>query len=356
MTGTGSENPPVPPAAARRASSPSASLLGSRTRAVATTQRRHSVWLDERANVVGLGLAILVLVALFATKSPHFLTVSNFEVIGTAISITGIMAAVSTVVLVSGGLDLSISAVAALGGLIAAKAVAAGLPTGWALLLGLGAGAAAGLVNSVLIVGIGINALIATIGTQFMFRGIDYLSVNGQPVDVFTKAHFIYLGNGTPFGIPMPIFITLGAFALIGALLRFTRFGAHVYAVGGSEPATRLAGVRVGRLRTIVYVLSGISAALAGILLASLNNSAFPDVATGDELQVIAAVILGGTALAGGRGGATGTLLGISMLGILANGLNILGVQSFWQIFVSGAALVLAVAFDAFRTRLRHEA
>jgi ribose/xylose/arabinose/galactoside ABC-type transport system permease subunit len=205
----------------------------------------------------------------------------------------------------------------------------------------------------VLIVALGVNALIATIGTQFMIRGVDYLWVNGQPVDVFDNKQFLYLGNGRPAGIPMPIFIMVGCFVVVGAVLHFTRFGSRVYTTGGSERSARLAGVRVGLLRTIVYVLSGMSAGLAGIVLASLNRSAFPDVSAGDELQVIAAVILGGTALAGGRGGATGTLLGVVMLGILANGLNILGVQAFWQIFVSGAALVLAVSFDAVRSRFR---
>lgn len=325
-----------------------------RVRAAATPAGRR-FWLDERANVVGLGLAIAALIVFFAVKSPHFLTVSNFEVIGTAVSIVGVMAAVSTIVLVSGGLDLSIGAVAALGGLVAAETISSGWSLGWALAAGIGAGAVAGLANTALIVVVGVNALIATIGTQFMVRGIDYLAVNGQPVNVNQSKHFVYIGNGTPWGVPMPIFIMVGCFIAAGAVLRFTRFGSRVYATGGSQSAARLAGIRVGRLRAIVYVASGMSAALAGVILASLNQAAFSDVGTGDELQVLAAVVLGGTALTGGRGGATGTFLGVAMLGILADGLNILGVQSFWQTFVTGAALVIAVSFDALRTRVRRE-
>jgi ribose transport system permease protein len=312
-------------------------------------------WLDERANIVGLTVATVGLIVLFSILSPNFLTLDNFKVIGVAVSITGIMACFTTIVLISGGLDLSIGAVAALGGLAAAAASAGGIPLPLALLAGIGAGVVAGLVNATLIVGLGVNALIATIGTQFMIRGVDFLVVNGQPVVVFDEKDFLYIGNGEPLGVPMPIFIMFFAFVLVGVLMRFTRFGSRVYATGGSERAARLAGVRVGRLRVIVYVLSAASAALAGIVLSSLNRSAFPDVGTGLELQVIAAVILGGTALMGGRGKVIGTALGVALLGILANGLNILGVQAFWQTFVAGAALVLAVSFDALRNRLRQE-
>jgi ribose transport system permease protein len=309
--------------------------------------------LDERLNLIGLAVTIGFLIAFFALKSPHFLTTSNFAVIGTAISITGIMAAFSTIVLISGGLDLSIGAVAALGGLVSTQVVVSGASLAVAILAGLGAGLGAGLVNSLLIVGFGVNALIATIGTQFMLRGTDYLFVNGQPVDAFGRKSFLYVGNGTPLGVPTPIYLLLASFVAVAALLHFTRFGSRVYAVGGNEQAARLAGIRVGLLRVLIYGLSGMSAALAGIVLASLNQSAFPDVGAGDELQVIAAVILGGTALMGGRGSAVGTFLGVSMLGVLANGLNILSVRAFWQIFVSGAALVIAVSFDAVRSRAR---
>jgi ribose transport system permease protein len=309
--------------------------------------------LDERANVIGLSVTIIGLIVYFTVKSPHFLSTSNFKVIGTAISITGIIAAASTIVLISGGLDLSIGAVAALGGLVCTQVLLDGAPLAVALAAGLLAGAVAGLANSLLIVGFGVNALIATIGTQFMIRGVDFLYVDGQPVDAFGESSFLQIGNGSPLGIPTPIYLLTAVFLVVAALLRWTRFGSRVYAVGGSEDAARLSGIRVGTLRTTIYVISGLSAALAGIVLASLNQAAFPDVGNGQELQVIAAVILGGTALTGGRGSALGTFLGVFMLGVLANGLNILGVRAFWQIFISGAALVVAVSFDSLRTRWR---
>jgi len=318
--------------------------------------RRRSAWLDERANIVGLAVATAALIVFFSVMNANFLSLENFKVIGVAISITGIMAFFSTVVLISGGLDLSIGAVAALGGLASAQMAANGAPLIVAILVGIAAGIAAGLLNAGLIVGLGVNALIATIGTQFMIRGVDFLVVDGQPVNAFDEKSFLYIGNGEPLGVPMPIFIMLAAGLIVGGLMHLTRFGSRVYATGGSERAARLAGVRVGRLRVIVYVLSAASAAVAGIVLASLNRSAFPDVGGGLELQVIAAVILGGTALMGGRGGALGTALGVVLLGVLANGLNILGVQAFWQTFVAGAALVVAVSFDAIRGRLRQEA
>jgi len=307
--------------------------------------------LNEHANVIGLAVTLIALCVFFAYKSPHFFTVSNALVIGTAVSVVVIMAVVQTIVLISGGLDISITSVLALSSIATALALSHGAPLLVALLAGVAVGAAAGLVNSALIVLIGVNALIATIATQFAFRGVAFLSTDGNAVDLSQRRNFTRIGNDRFLDVPIPIWIAAGMCLLVIGTLRFTRFGSNVYSVGGSGEAARLAGIRVGRLRVLIYVLSGISAAVAGIVLTSLNQAAFPGAGSGDELTVIAAVILGGTALMGGRGSAIGTLLGVMMLGVLANGLNLLSVQAFWQIFIQGVVLILAVAFDALRNK-----
>jgi ribose transport system permease protein len=286
-------------------------------------------------------------------QSEYFFTVGNFKSVGLAMSISATMAFAQTVVLISGGLDLSFTGVLALAGIAGQKAFDAGAPLSLILLAGLGVGLGAGLCNAALIVGLGVNALIATVGTQFMFYGTAYIWTSGQGGSYFSGTSFNYLGSGKPFGIPFPVLIMVGVFAVIGFSMKFCRFGSRVYAVGGSEDATRLAGVPVWRLRTTVYVVSGLCAALCGIVVTGLDGAAYPNTYMGEELIVIAAVILGGTALSGGRGTVSGTLLGAILLAVVANGLNLLGVQSYWQRFVEGAILIVAVTSDAVRRRAR---
>jgi ribose/xylose/arabinose/galactoside ABC-type transport system permease subunit len=194
------------------------------------------------------------------------------------------------------------------------------------------------------------------VGTQFTIRGLIFLWTAVQPISVFGQESFAWLGNGRILGVPVPVVVMLAVFLVCGFIMRATRFGARVYAIGGSEKASRLAGIRVGRIRTQVYVLSAVSAGLAGLLLASINGSAYSTVAIGSELSILGAVILGGTSLAGGRGSVLGTLLGVLLLGVLANGLNILGAMVEVQTFVQGLVLIIAVTFDEIRRRLRESA
>jgi ribose transport system permease protein len=162
-----------------------------------------------------------------------------------------------------------------------------------------------------------------------------------------------FIGNGIVLGLPVPMLISVAVIVAIWVLMRFTRLGSRIYAMGGSEAATRLTGVSVSRVKTLVFVLSGASAAIGGLILTSLNGTAFPDAARGDELTVIAAVILGGTALVGGRGSVIGTMLAVLVLGVMSNGMNLLGVDAFWQVFLSGIILLLAVVMDEQRNRAR---
>lgn len=317
-----------------------------------TSARRslRLVLLSDRADAVGLGTTLIVIAAVFSVLSPYFLRISNLSSIGVAISLTGIVAAVETIVLVSGSLDLSFTAVMALSAIVGGVAMQSGLSFWVALLLMFITGIAAGLLNSALVVGVGVNPLIATIGTQFVFRGIALIWTGGQTLLV-TGNELSTLANGTILGIPIPVCAVVGVFAVVALAMKYTRFGSRVYAVGGSESAARLAGISIWRLRTLVFVYSSVAASAAGLLLLALSGSASPIAASGQELTILGAVILGGTSLAGGRGTVLGTALGVMLLGLIANGLDLLGVESFWQTLVEGIVLVTAITWDEVRRK-----
>jgi ribose transport system permease protein len=301
--------------------------------------------------IAGLAGAIVLAVVVFSLASPYFFDLNNFYNIGRAAAVYGIVAAVSTIVLISGGLDLSLSSVMALGGVVAAQTIGLVESTPLALVIAVAAGTLAGLFNALLIVRVGINPLIATIGTQFAIRGGIFIWTGSVPISLYGKDGFLAFGNGYVLGVPSAVLMLIAVFVVVGLVMHYTRFGSRVYALGGSESATALAGIDVGRLRTTIYALSAASAAFAGALLASVNNAAYPNVGLGAELTILAAVILGGTALTGGRGTVVGTFLGVVLLGVLANGLNLLGARAEVQMFVQGVVLILAVTVDEFRRR-----
>lgn len=307
----------------------------------------------RHADTFGLLLFLIALGAFFSLKSPYFFSGSNFSAIAVAMSVYLTIACVQTIVLVSGGVDLSIMSTLALSGLAVQWALTRGAPVVVVLLCGLAIGIAVGLANALIIVGVGVNPLVATIGTAFAVRGIALIWTGGLAQDYFTDTWLNEIGNGTVLGIRTPIVIAVSVFIVVALAMRFTRFGSRVYAVGGSEYATRMSGISVKRLRTLVYVLSGMSAALGGFLLTSMNGTSFAMAGYGEELLVLGAVIIGGTGLAGGRGTVFGTLLGVLLLGVLQNGFNLIGVQSYWQTFIQGIILIVAVTQDEIRRRAR---
>ena len=240
----------------------------------------------------------------------------------------------------------------ALSGIVAGQLLVHQLPLPAVILVGLLSGALMGLVNATLIVIVGVNPLIATIGTQFAFRGLSFISTGGLPINIFDFKAFGVIGNGTVGGLNYNVVVFGAVLLLVGFVLSMTQLGSHMYAIGGSRVAARLAGVPVRRVRIIVYMLSGLSAAIAGVILASATGSASPLTGEGIELTVISAVILGGTALTGGRGNVQGTLLGVLFLGLIANGMNLIGLAAYWQILVQGLALLVAIGIDTvFRLR-----
>jgi ribose transport system permease protein len=306
----------------------------------------------EWMSALGLLVALITLMVVVTTQSEFFLTTGNLVNVGRATAYLGVVSAATTVVLICGELDLSIGAIIALGGVASAQVLGAGYSGGMAIAAGLGIGLLAGLVNAALIVGLGVNALICTIGTQFAFRGLAFIWTSGNAIDAYGYSGFAYLGQGQIAGVYVSTLVLLAVFVILGLVLSQTRYGSNVYTIGGSRIAARRVGVPVNRVRTSVYLLSGVAAALGGIIVVSANGSASAVSGTGSELVIISAVIIGGTGLAGGRGNMVGTFLGVAFLGVLQNGMDLVGLQAYWQLFVQGMVLIVAITVDEqFRRR-----
>ena len=302
-------------------------------------------------NWAGLLVAIIAVGIVFAAASPFFLTVSNLANMSRAIGFTGIVAAITTLVLVSGAIDLSIAAMMSLAGVTAAFLLQASMPWPAAVAAALGAGIIGGTTNGLIVTRTGINPLIATIATQFLMRGIAFLISRGFPVPMYHPIVSAF-GAGSVVGVPVPAVLMALSFLVVGYLLNFTRFGIHAKAIGGSPEGSmaRLAGVPVMRRKMQIYIASGLFAAVGGIVLLGYTSTGDPNAAFGQELPIIAAVIMGGTSLGGGRGSVFGTLLGVVLLGEIYNGLTLNGVTSDWQYVVQGVALLVAVFIDEYRT------
>lgn len=294
-----------------------------------------------------VNVVILVLLWVFLSiTADNFLDVTNAKNILRQISVIGIVAAAATLVMVGGGLDLSVGGVAAISGVCAALLSVHGLGMELAFVLGALVGVGVGLVNGILIVNVGLNPVIATLGTLYVSRGVANLLSDGLPIyDV--PLDWSRLGTGTTFSLPTPAVIMVIVVAVLWAVQRYTLLGKYTVAIGSNFEAGRLAGIPVNRVRVALYVISGAAAGIGGIVLSSILNSGQPTAGVGLEFDVIVAAILGGTSLTGGQGSVFGTLIGALIVGTLNNGLNLLGVQSFWQTIVQGVILVAAVALDA---------
>ena len=305
-----------------------------------------------RLQEYGLVIAALVVFAVFAIAKPAMLKVDNLTGILSAVAIIGTMAVLSTFVILTGGIDLSVGAIMGLTGLLAqAVLTSSGGSAAVALLIGCSVGAAVGLVNGVLISRWQLPPIVVTLGAMTIVRGIALLIGNGSQRSVTQPKVYLQLGSALLFGIPFPVYIFL-AIAVLGWLLQArTRFGFGVFAVGESERAARLCGLPVLRIKTLVYVLSGLGAGLAGMVLSSSTHTATAVYGTGYELSVIAAVVVGGTSLFGGRGSVLRSVLGAVFIGIINNGLAILNVQISEQLIAEGLVIVFAVAFDQYLRR-----
>ncbi len=295
--------------------------------------------------LLGVGLVVSQL-------TPFFLRTQNLLNVGTAVSFTGIVAAITTAVLIGGGLDLSIAAVMAFSGTVVAVALDNDVNVGVTILLALAASTLIGFVNGGLISYGGINPFVITVGMQFLVRGFAFMVTDGRVVRV-SHDTVRYLGQGELLGIPVPLWIMLAVFGVVGWLLHATVWGRHWYAIGGTPGGAmaRLAGIPVQRRRLQLYVLSSLAAGLSGILVAGFTTVGDANGLAGLELSILAGVILGGTALTGGRGTVFGTLLGVVLIGIIDNAIQLLNFGISAQFLFLGTALLLAVVYDHVRTK-----
>ncbi|GAA0966383.1 ribose ABC transporter permease [Acrocarpospora macrocephala] len=303
-------------------------------------------WWDR----LGIVAVLIVLVALMAVIAPNFATVDNLLNIARSISINAILAAGMTFVILTAGIDLSVGSIVAVSGVVAVLSAVADVPAPLAIVAGVLAGAVAGLLNGLLTSYLALAAFIVTLGTMTCLRGLAYTMTDGQPI-VSNTLNFRDIGNGYMLGVPVPVVVMAVVYLVAWFLLERTRYGRHVYAVGGNAEAARLAGVNVRAVTTSVYVLAGACAGLAGVIFAARVVSAQPTAGTGYELDAIAAVVLGGTSLMGGRGRILGTLVGSIILGVLSTGLILMNVPFFTQLLVKGVVIILAIGIDSLKRR-----
>lgn len=313
--------------------------------------------------------ALIAIVVVFSTLSPVYFSVSNFLSMSSQVAIYGLLAIGMLLVVLNGGIDLSVGSILGLCGVVAGALMkgvevpALGVilyPPVWAVVvLTLALGALVGAVNGVLVAFLKVPAFVATLGVMYVARGVallmtDGLTYNGLDGDAgLGNQGFAWLGRDRVAGIPISIMILAVVAVLAGLLLSRTAFGRWLYSSGGNARAAELSGVPVKRVQVTVYVLSGVTAAIAGLVLSSRLNSAGPTAGTTYELTAIAAVVIGGAALTGGRGTVRGTMLGAFVIGFLSNGLVIIGVSAYWQTVFTGAVIVLAVLLNSIRARGR---
>lgn len=302
-------------------------------------------WLLEQKSLI----ALLVLIAVVSFLNPNFFMLDNLLNILRQTSVNAIIAVGMTLVILTAGIDLSVGSVLALCGAVAATMVGLELPVYVVIPAALALGAALGGISGVIIAKGKVQAFIATLVTMTLLRGATLVYTDGRPVSTgFSDAadSFAWLGTGYLFGIPVPIWLMSLVFIAAWYMLNHTRMGRYIYALGGNEAATRLSGINVDRVKIAVYALCGLLAALAGLIVTSRLSSAQPTAGTGYELDAIAAVVLGGTSLAGGKGRIMGTLIGALIIGFLNNALNLLDVSSYYQMIAKAVVILLAVLVD----------
>lgn len=292
----------------------------------------------------GLMLIFFILAGVIALLSERFLTVNNLLNILRQASINGIVSVGMTLVILTGGIDLSVGSILALSAVISADLMTRGVPVFWSVLTALAVGAGLGAINGLVITRGKIPPFIATLGMLTVARGLTLMYTQGQPFTGLPDG-FRFIGAGSIGPIPMPIIVAGLAFLIGYILLTRTRFGEHVYLIGDNPTAARLAGVPADRVTTIVYAISGLCSALAGLVLIARLDSAQPVIGQGYEFNAIAAVVVGGTSFTGGEGTLIGTLIGALLMETLNNGLNLLNVSSLWEQVFKGGVIALAVLF-----------
>lgn len=298
-------------------------------------------------------IVLIFEIVIFAIAAPAFTNAENIFNILRQVSIVGIMSVGMTMVIISGGLDLSVGAVCGLVGVIVAKFMVDGFHPVVAVILGLIVGLIVGLVNGLLVSVIRVTPLIATLGTMTVCRGLAFLISDGIPVYGFTKA-FTVIGQGYVGVVPIPVIIMAVVFFVGYIILNRATFGRRIYGVGSSEEVSRLSGVNIAKVKCTPYIISGFLSALTGIILLSRLNSGIPNTGNGYEMDVITAVVLGGVSIKGGEGKLLLVIVGVLIMGVLSNGLVLLGVNIYVQQVLQGVVLIVAITIDCL-TQLRKE-
>ena len=304
---------------------------------------------DYKEVVTKLGplLALIVLVIFVTFLNPSFISPTNLLNLLRQVSTNALIAFGMTFVIITGGIDLSVGSTLALSSALTAGMIVSGLDPLLAMIIGVGIGFVLGAVNGLLITKGKMAPFIATLATMTIFRGLTLVFTDGKPITGIGDSFiFKFMGRGYLFGIPFPVILTLVCFAILFMLLHKMTFGRKTFAIGGNEKAAYIAGIKSDRIKVLIYAISGMMASISGIIITSRLNSAQPTAGTSYEMDAIASVVLGGTSLSGGRGRIVGTLIGALIIGTLNNGLNLLGVSSFYQQVVKGIVIIIAVLID----------
>jgi ribose transport system permease protein len=295
-------------------------------------------------------ITLIVLFVALAIASPHFLTNTNLSSVVRQTAVINIMALGMTLIIVSGGIDLSVGAILAMGGLLGTMAMAKGTSIPVSILIGILAGMFWGFVNGLLTTKLRINPFIVTLGTLGIIRGLTLIISNGLPVHQIPQ-QFSFLGEGNLLGVPFVLWILLACAGMMHVLMEHTRLGRYAFAIGSNPDAAFYAGIPVAFHTTAVYAIGGALTGLAGMIEASRLMTGQPTAGQGYELQAIAAVVIGGGSLRGGEGSVVGTLVGAFIMGLLSNGSDLLGISPYLQQAIIGAVIILAVSVDELRKR-----
>src|SRR5450830_916762 len=295
-------------------------------------------------------LALLIMMAVIQIMAPNFLSGSNIYLVSRQIALVAIVAIGELFVILTGGIDLSVGAIMGLAGVASAGAMVAGVNPWLAILFGMVVGVLIGVFNGWLVSYVLIPPFIVTLGAQEIARGTILIVTKGWPITNIPKS-ILFIAQGDLLRIPVPVWIMLVVAVIAQMVLTKTSFGRRIYAIGGNETATFLSGVNVKKIKFFLYVIAAFTASIVGIILVARFESAQADAGTGWEMNAIASAVIGGTSLAGGAGSVLGCLIGACIIGILANGLVLMRVSSYWQTAIIGVVIVLAAVLDHFRKK-----
>jgi len=295
-------------------------------------------------------LALLIMMAVIQIMAPNFLSGSNVYLVSRQIALVAIVAIGELFVILTGGIDLSVGATMGLAGVASAGAMVAGVNPWLAILFGMVVGVLIGIFNGWLVSYVLIPPFIVTLGSQQIARGTILIVTKGWPITNIPKS-ILFIAQGDFLHIPVPVWIMLVVAVIAQIVLTKTSFGRRIYAIGGNETATFLSGVNVKKIKFFLYVIAAFTASIVGIILVARFESAQADAGTGWEMQAIASAVIGGTSLAGGAGSVLGCVIGACIMGILANGLVLMRVSSYWQTAIIGVVIVLAAVLDHFRKK-----